>query len=70
MKDVTSDTYLGYVISADEKNKKNIKSSVFKGLGMVSQIMNLRDIVNFGENCLELLSDTMLINQKLKSLKT
>ena len=65
MKDVTSDTYLGDVISADGKNTENIKSRVSKGLGIVSQIMNLMDIVNFGEHYFEigiLLRDTMLIN--------
>ena len=65
MSEVKSDTYLGDVISADGRNTENIKSRVSKGLGIVSQIMNLMDIVNFGEHYFEigmLLRESMLIN--------
>ena len=65
MKDVKSDTYLGDVISADGKNTENIKSRVSKGLGIVSQIMNLMEMVTFGEHYFEigmLLRESMLIN--------
>ena len=40
MEEVSSDTYLGDVISRDGKNKLNIESRVAKGLGIVSQIMD------------------------------
>ena len=65
MKAVKSDTYLGDVISADGKNTENIKSRVSKGLGIVSQIMNLMEMVNFGDHYFEigmLLRESMLIN--------
>ena len=65
MSEVKSDTYLGDVLSADGRNTENIKSRVSKGLGIVSQIMNLLDIVNFGEHYFEiglLLRESMLIN--------
>ena len=54
MSEVKSDTYLGDVISADGRNTENIKSRVSKGLGIVSQIINLMDIVNFGEHYFEI----------------
>ena len=65
MKDVESDTYLGDVISSDGKNTENIKSRISKGLGIITQIMNLLYLVNFGDHYFEigiLLRDTMLIN--------
>ena len=65
MKEVKSDTYLGDVISSDGRNTENIKTRVSKGLGIITQITNLLDAVNFGEHYFEiglLLRDTMLIN--------
>ena len=65
MEDVKTDTYLGDVISSDGKNTENIKKRVLKGLGIVTQILNLMEKVNFGEHFIEiglLLRETMLIN--------
>ena len=65
MEDVKTDTYLGDVISSDGKNTENIKKRVSKGLGIVTQILNLMEKVNFGEHFIEiglLLRETMLIN--------
>ena len=41
MERVTSDCYLGDIISSDGKNKLNIEARVAKGLGIVSQIMDI-----------------------------
>ena len=50
MEKVDSDTYLGDVISADGKNTLKIENRVAKGLGIVSQIMDLVKNVNFGKH--------------------
>ena len=41
MEKVTSDTYLGDIISSDGKNRLNIENRVAKGLGIVSEIMDM-----------------------------
>jgi hypothetical protein len=48
MKEVRNDTYLVDVISSDGKNTLNIESRVSKGLGIVSQIMDILKSVSFG----------------------
>ena len=68
MKQVESDTYLGDIISSDGKNTENIKSRVSKGLGIVTQIMNLLELVNFGNYYFEttiMFRESMLINGML-----
>ena len=50
MERVSSDVYLGDIISSDGKNKLNIESRVAKGLGIVSQIMDKLKTVSFGEH--------------------
>ena len=65
MQQVTEDTYLGDVISCDGKNTKNIQSRISKGLGIITQIMNLLEMVNFGGHFFQiamLLRDSMFIN--------
>ena len=47
---VLEDTYLGDVVQADGKNTSNIQNRVSKGLGKISQIMNILETVSFG-NC-------------------
>ena len=44
---VENDTYLGDIISRDEKNNINIESRVAKGMGIVSQIMDILKTVTF-----------------------
>ena len=41
MEEVVEDEYLGDVISIDGRNKKNIKKRLSRGLGIISEIMNL-----------------------------
>ena len=65
MEDVQYDTYLGDIISNDGKNKLNIENRISKGLGIISQIMNILEIVSFGTHYMEialLLRDSMFIN--------
>ena len=55
----------GYIMCFPVGHIKRLFCHVSKSLGIVSQIMNLMDIVNFGEHYFEigiLLRDTMLIN--------
>ena len=51
MKPVNSEKYLGDIISGDGKNTLNIESRVSKGLGIVTQIEHLLDIVSLGHYC-------------------
>ena len=65
---VTNDTYLGDIISSDGKNKLNIESRISKGLGIVSQIMDILKSVSFGAHYFEigaLLRNSILINGML-----
>ena len=45
---VSEDTYLGDVISADGQNTKNIKNRISKGLGIITEIMNILESVTLG----------------------
>ena len=47
---VTEDTYLGDLISEDGKNIKNIKTRISKGLGIISEIMNILEKVTLGRH--------------------
>ena len=65
MKPVSSEKYLGDIISGDGKNTLNIENRVSKGLGIVTQIENLLDTVSLGHHYFEialLLRESMLIN--------
>ena len=65
MENVTEDTYLGDIISSDGKNRKNLKKRISKGLGIITQIMNLLEIVSFGHHYTEialLLRESMFVN--------
>ena len=65
MPEVSSETYLGDILCSDGKNTKNIKNRISKGLGIIAQIMNILDEVNFGPHYFEialLLRESMLIN--------
>ena len=50
METVTEDVYLGDVISNDGKNKKNVENIISKGLGIITQIMNLLESISFGQH--------------------
>ena len=68
IQEVTEDTYLGDVLSADGKNTKDISERISKGLGLISQIFNLLDRISFGPHLIEiavLLRNSMLVNGTL-----
>ena len=68
MEEVYEDVYLGDLISSDGKNAKNIKARVSKGLGIVSQILNIFKITTFGKHEIEIglmLRQSMLLNGML-----
>ena len=53
MEDVIDNEYLGDVIMQNGKNTKNVKKRVSRGLGVISQIMNLLESVCFGRHYIE-----------------
>ena len=65
MEDVPYDTYLGDVISADGKNSLNIQKRISKGLGIISQLINLLSYISLGEFYMEtviLLRESVFLN--------
>jgi hypothetical protein len=65
MEGVEEDMYLGDLISSDGKNRKNVEKRISKGIGIITQILNLLDIVSFGQHYIEialLLRESMFIN--------
>ena len=65
MEVVDSDTYLGDIIASNGKNTLNIENRVAKGLGIVSQIMDLLKNTSFGIHYFEiaaLLRESMFVN--------
>ena len=48
MGQVNHDTYLGDIVSHDGSNKLNVRSRIGKGLGKISDIMNILETVSFG----------------------
>ena len=61
MTEVRKDTYLGDIISSDGKNTLNIESRISKGLGIVSQIMDVLKSVKFEVNYFEVAA-TLSVN--------
>ena len=54
MQKVEEDLYLGDIVSSGGKNKKNIENRVSKGIGAISKIFNLMDLVAFGNHKIEI----------------
>ena len=50
MPEVSSETYLGDVVSGDGTNKLNIENRVLKGLGKVAQIMSIVEKISLGKH--------------------
>ena len=72
METVTEDVYLGDVISNDGKNKKNVENRISKGLGIITQIMNLLESISFGQHYIEialLLRESMFLNGILNNVE-
>ena len=65
MEKVLSDTYLGDVISSNGRNKLNIESRIAKGLGIVSQILDILKSTSFGAHYFEIaatLRESIFVN--------
>ena len=65
MQQVDHDTYLGDLVSSDGKNTRNIDCRVSKGIGIISQIFDIMQKVNFGFHYFSIalsLRQAMLIN--------
>ena len=65
MGEVDSDEYLGDIIANNGKNTQNILTRVAKGLGIVSQIMDLLKNVSFGKHFFEIartLRESLFVN--------
>ena len=68
MEKVTSDKYLGDILSSDGKNIVNLKDRIGKGLGIISEIMSILDTISFGFQyfrMLILLREAMFVNGTL-----
>jgi hypothetical protein len=50
MPEVTSDTYLGDIISGDGSNKLNIENRVSRGQGKIAQILSMIDKISLGKH--------------------
>ena len=65
IENVTEDTYLGEIISSDGKNSKNIAKRLSKGVGIISQILHILEMVSLGHHYIEiavLLRQALFIN--------
>ena len=72
MEEVEFDDYLGDIISNDGKNKKNLEKRLARGMGQISQIMNLLDVVSFGQHYIEialLLRQTLFISSMMNNIE-
>ena len=50
MIEVDFDTYLGDIVSGDGRNTRNVKNRIGKGLGIISDIINILEKVTLGEH--------------------
>ena len=69
---VTEATYLGDIISHDGKNTKNVNSRVAKGLGIITDIMNMLGKLSFGQHYFKmglLLRESMFLNGILTNVE-
>ena len=72
MSHVTEDTYLGDVISCDGKNSKTVKSRIGKGLGKITEIMNMLENIPLGQHYFRialLLRESIFLNSILTNVE-
>ena len=70
---VDSDKYVGDIVSKDGKNTKNIKSRIGKGIGQISNIMNILKQVSLGQYYFEmslLLRESFFLSSVLLNAET
>ena len=46
--------YLGYILSQDGRNMKNIKARISKGKGIVTKVMSILESISFGNDFFKL----------------
>ena len=69
---VSEAVYLGDVLSQDGKNTRNIQNRVSKGMGIVTEIMDILNTVSFGSKYFEMaiiLREAKLINGMLTNIE-
>ena len=69
---VSEAVYLGDVVSQDGKNTKNVQNRVSKGMGIVTEIMDILNTVSFGSKYFEIaiiLREAKLINGILTNVE-
>ena len=54
MEEVCDDVYLGDVIANNGKNTKNLKKRISHGVGVISQVHNLLEMISFGHHSVEI----------------
>ena len=65
MSQVTEDTYLGDIISCDGRNTKNVQNRIGKGLGKITEIMNILEKISVGHQNFKislLLRESLFLN--------
>ena len=70
MESVSSDTYLGDIISSNGSNTENIKARISRGNGIISKIRNILDSVSLGAHYFKialLLRESLLLSSMLSS---
>ena len=72
MQQVSEDTYLGDVVRSDGKNTSNLKNRLSRGIGVISQIINLLDTVSFGKFYFQIalsLRESIFLNSVLTNIE-
>ena len=72
MEEVLDDVYLGDVIMHNGRNTKNVQKRVSRGLGLISQVINLLESVSFGRHYIEiglLLRESMFLSSMLYNVE-
>ena len=72
MEEVTDDDYLGDIISNNGKNKMNLQKRISRGQGLISQILNVLNLVCFGQHYIEialLLRNTIFLSSILNNVE-
>ena len=65
MMNIDEDTYLGDVISSDGRNTKNLATRISKGIGVITQITSMLEMVSLGHHFMEialLLGEALFLN--------
>ena len=73
MQQVDSDDYLGDIISNDGSNNKNVHKRAGRGIGMVSEIMNVLETVSLGKHYFKIaviLRESLFLNSVLTNGET